>query len=253
MNKIDHFWNWARDADTGGRVMYLEGVIAESSWFDDDVTPAAFKEELFSGTGPISVYISSPGGDVVAASQIYTMLMEYPWDVTIKIHGIAASAASVVAMSGSRVLISPTGLVMLHNPFTVAIGDTEEMRRAIGLLDQVKESIINAYQLRTGLSRAKLARMLDAETWLSAHKAIELRFADGLLFEDRIRQPDDDDAHTSYTFSRRAVANSLLDRVRKRMPRDEPVPPKQPEPPKPEQPSGVPHETLSQRLLSLAR
>jgi ATP-dependent Clp protease protease subunit len=245
MHNINHFWNWARDEDTGERTLYLEGVIGESSWFDDDVTPAAFKAELFSGTGPISVWLSSPGGDVMAASQIYSFLMDYPWDVTIKIHGIAASAGSVVAMAGTRVLIAPTALLMLHRPFTVAIGDTDEMRRAMGMLDEVKESLINAYQLRTGLSHTKLSNMLDAETWLSANKAIEMRFADGLLFEERRYQPETGETGAAYMFSRRAVANSFLDRVRKRLPRDEP------KPPEPARPTGILQETLTKRLFSL--
>ena len=87
-------------------------VIAEESWFADDVTPAMFKEELYSGDGPITLHINSPGGDCIAASQIYTMLMEYPHDVTVQIDGMAASAASVIAMAGTRVQMSPTSMMM---------------------------------------------------------------------------------------------------------------------------------------------
>ena len=90
-----HFWNWVRNEDDT-RTLYLEGVIAEESWFADDITPAMFKEELFSGNGPITIHLNSPGGDCIAASQIYTMLMDYPGDVTIQIDGMAASAASVI-------------------------------------------------------------------------------------------------------------------------------------------------------------
>ena len=138
-----HFWNWVKNDDET-RTLYLEGVIAEESWFSDDITPAMFKEELFSGNGPITLHINSPGGDCIAASQIYTMLMDYPGDVTVQIDGMAASAASVIAMAGTRVCMSPTSMMMIHNPFTMAMGDTEEMRKAIQLLDEVKESIINA-------------------------------------------------------------------------------------------------------------
>ena len=149
-----HFWNWVRNEDDS-RTLYLEGVIAEESWFEDDITPAMFKEELFAGNGPIRIHLNSPGGDCIAASQIYTMLMDYPGDVTIQVDGMAASAASVIAMAGTHVTMSPTSLMMIHNPFTMAMGDTDEMRKAIQLLDEVKESIINAYQIKTGLSRAK--------------------------------------------------------------------------------------------------
>ena len=109
-----HFWNWVKNDDET-RTLYLEGVIAEESWFADDVTPAMFKEELFSGDGPITLHINSPGGDCIAASQIYTMLMDYPHDVTVQIDGMAASAASVIAMAGTHVHMSPTSMMMIHN------------------------------------------------------------------------------------------------------------------------------------------
>lgn len=202
------FWSWARDSDTGGRTLYFDGVIAEDSWFDDDITPAKFKSELFSGEGEVTIWLNSPGGDCVAASQIYAMLMNYKGSVTVKIDGIAASAASVIAMAGATVLMAPTALMMAHNPLTVAIGDSEEMKKAIAMLDEVKESIINAYEIKTGLSRAKLSQLMDAETWMNAKKAMELGFADGIL-EDEKRQK----VTETYAFSRRAVTNSLLDKV----------------------------------------
>lgn len=206
MNK---FWNWVRNEDS--RTLYLDGVIAEESWFDDDITPAAFKTDLLSGEGDITVWINSPGGDCVAASQIYSMLMDYKGSVTVKIDGIAASAASVIAMAGTTVLMAPTSLMMVHNPLTVAIGDSEEMKKAIAMLDEVKESIINAYEIKTGLSRAKLSHLMDAETWLSAHKAVELGFADDLLFsaQENPAPPEPE----SFAFSRRAVTNRLLNKL----------------------------------------
>ena len=142
-----HFWNWDSDEDTGVRTLYLDGTIADESWWDDEITPRMFKDELMSGDSDIVVWINSPGGDCVAASQIYAMLMDYPHEVTVKIDGIAASAASVIAMAGTQVLMAPTALMMIHNPLTVAIGDTEEMQKAIAMLDEVKESIINAYEI----------------------------------------------------------------------------------------------------------
>ena len=158
------------------RTLYLNGTIAEESWYEDDVTPKLFKDELMSGTGDITVFINSPGGDCVAAAQIYNMLMDYKGNVTVKIDGIAASAASVIAMAGTKVLMSPVSLMMIHNPLTVAIGVSEEMKKAIDMLSEVKESIINAYELKTGLSRAKLSHMMDSETWMNAQKALELGF-----------------------------------------------------------------------------
>ena len=140
--------------------------------------------------------------------------MDYKGNVTVKIDGLAASAASVIAMAGTEVLMSPTSLMMIHNPFTVAIGDSEEMQKAIGMLDEVKESIINAYEIKTGLPRDKLSQLMDAETWLNANKAVELKFADAIMFK-----AEDSKIENSYIFSRRAVANSLLDKLKKETPK----------------------------------
>lgn len=207
------FWNWTDQTETAERTLYLNGTIAEESWYDDDVTPKIFKEELVSGTGDITVWINSPGGDCVAAAQIYNMLMDYKGNVTVKIDGIAASAASVIAMAGTKVLMSPVSLMMIHNPLTVAIGDSEEMKKAIDMLSEVKESIINAYELKTGLSRAKLSHMMDSETWMNAQKALDLGFTDGILFQKNDSISDFSNAENSFTFSRRAVTNSLIDKI----------------------------------------
>ena len=224
------FWNWARDDNSGVRTLYLDGVIAEESWFDDDVTPKAFKAELTAGEGDLVIWLNSPGGDCIAASQIYTMLMDYKGKVTVKIDGIAASAASVIAMAGTTVQIAPTALMMVHNPLTVAIGDSEEMQKAIAMLSEVKESIINAYEIKTGQSRAKLSHLMDAETWLNAKKAIELGFADGILDDEKKRLQTED---FTYAFSRRAVTNSLLDKVKPKLPKQQ---------------TGTPIESLEKRL-----
>ena len=175
------------------RTLFLNGTIAEESWFDDDVTPQLFKDELNSGSGDITVWINSPGGDCVAAAQIYNMLMDYKGKVTVKIDGIAASAASVIAMAGTKVLVSPVSMLMIHNPATIAMGDTSEMQKTIDMLNQVKESIINAYELKTGLSRAKLSHLMDAETWMDANKAIELGFADELMKRTSLAFEEEDE------------------------------------------------------------
>ena len=136
--KTKKFWTWKNQAEgeeTTERVLELYGTIAEESWFDDDITPKMFRDELFSGTGDVTVWINSPGGDCVAASQIYSMLMDYKGNVTVKIDGIAASAASVIAMAGTKVLMAPTALMMIHNPMTMAYGDHEDMQKAIEMLN----------------------------------------------------------------------------------------------------------------------
>ena len=168
--------------------MFLNGTIAEESWFDDDITPQLFKEELMAGSGDITVWINSPGGDCVAAAQIYNMLMDYKGNVTVKIDGIAASAASVIAMAGTKVLVSPVSMMMIHNPMTVAMGDTAEMQKAIEMLGSVKDSIINAYEIKTGLSRTRLSHLMDTETWMDAGKAVELGFEAEVLKHAEVQE-----------------------------------------------------------------
>lgn len=206
MNK--KFWNWVKNED--GRTLYLDGAIAEETWYGDEVTPKQFKSELLSGSGDITIWINSPGGDVFAASQIYNMLMDYKGKVTVKIDGLAASAASVIAMAGGEVLISPVAMLMIHNPMTIAFGDSEEMSKAIAMLSEVKESIINAYELKTGLSRAKLAHLMDAESWFNAKKAVELGFADSIMFSEKSENVPDNEG---IIFSKMTVTNSLLSKL----------------------------------------
>ena len=200
-------------------MLELYGTIAEESWFDDDITPAQFKEELFAGSGPVTVWINSPGGDCIAASQIYTLLMDYPGNVIIKIDGIAASAASVIAMAGTSVLMAPTSLMMIHNPMTAAFGSKDEMEKAIEMLEEVKESIINAYELRTGLSRARISHLMDSETWMNANRAIELGFADGMLTDEKITAE-----MPAFEFSDRAVEMALINKITQKTRQEKPVP-----------------------------
>ena len=201
------FWNWVRN-EGEKRILLLDGEISDETWWGDEITPQMFRSELNAAEGDIDLWINSPGGDCYAAAQIYNMLMEYKGNVNVKIDGIAASAASVVAMAGSTVEISPLGMLMIHNPMTVSIGDTHEMERTITFLSEIKESIINAYELKTGLSRAKISRLMDAETWMNAKKAVELGFADSVLYENREHLTSA--AADGLIFSRAAVTNSLL-------------------------------------------
>ena len=190
------------------RDLDINGTIAEESWFDDEITPEMFRQELFSSRGRINLWINSPGGDCIAASRIYSMLMDYPDEVIVIIDGIAASAASVIAMAGTKVLMAPTALMMIHNPATSAFGDYRDMNKAIDLLNEVKESIINAYQLKTGMSRTVISHLMDAETWMNANKAIEMKFVDGLLEDEKktVIQP-------AYAFSSREFVSKLLNKI----------------------------------------
>jgi len=208
------FWNWKQiknetsEDEVIERVLEFYGTIAEESWFDDDITPAMFRDELFSGSGPVTIFLNSPGGDCFAASQIYTALMEYKGPVTVKIDGIAASAASVIAMAGTEVLMAPTSMMMIHNPATIAMGDHKDMEAAIDMLSEVKESIINAYELKTSQSRKILSKMMDEETWMNAKKCVEMGFADGMIEDSKKTAPED-----AYSFSASIADKVLINKI----------------------------------------
>ena len=247
------FWNWVKNEGEleSTRTLFLNGEISDETWYGDEVTPQLFKDELNADSGDITVWINSPGGDVFAAAQIYNMLRDYKEHVTVKIDGLAASAASVIAVAGDTVLVSPVAMMMIHNPATIAMGNTKDMEAAIAMLNEVKESILNAYVDKTGLSRNKLSKMMDDETWFNAKKAVELGFADKVLFAaeekkkpEEEQDPDEKEGKKSeedgegdedekkkrfpfqnaYAYSRKSVADSFLNKVSDKAPEKATVP-----------------------------
>lgn len=219
------FWAWDIAEEN---LLRIDGAIAEESWFGDEVTPMQFKSELLQHAGDITVWLNSPGGDVFAAVQIYNMLKEHDGKVTVKIDSLAASAASVVAMAGDEVLISPAGLLMLHDPMSIAFGNEKELAACIDMLREVKEAILNAYELKTGAQRAKLSQFMANETWFSAKKAMEWGFCDSLLYT----QEKKSQAPEGFAFNTRALAFSVVNKLKGSVPK----------------PDGVPAEQLIQRL-----
>ena len=224
------FWNFIQNEDTSETELLFNGPISEDTWWGDEVTPALFRDELAKVSGNLTVWLNSPGGDVFAASQIYSMLKSHKGKVTVKIDGIAASAASVVAMAGDETLIAPTALMMIHDPSTCAMGNKADMEKAIILLDEVKESIINAYETKSHLSRNKIAKLMSDETWLNAKKAHEMGFMDGILFADNKKsipengdepdkkEPDEEktekeDSLTAMTYSKSKNLSAFLSKV----------------------------------------
>ena len=212
MNK---FWNWIRD-ETGERVLRLEGPIDNENFWGDEITPQMFRDELDAEEGDVTVWINSPGGNVFAAAEIYTMLKEYKGVITVKIASIAASAASVIAMAGDFVLMSPTGMLMIHDPMTMAMGNAKDMEKAIETLNEVKESIINAYAAKTGMRRSKISELMSNETWMNAKKALDYGFCDEILFEDK----EDENEETTISaavlpqaYSTRLMNTAILNRL----------------------------------------
>ena len=225
---MSKFWNWIPRTDNNdARELEINGVIADEVWWGDEVTPAEFKSELYAGNGDIVVWLNSPGGDVFAANEIYTMLVDYPGKVTVKITGIAASAATVIAMAGDTVLMSLPAMMMIHNPATIAYGDHNAMEKAAATLDEVREAIVNAYERKTGMQRAKLVRLMEEETWMNAKAAVENGFADGFI-EDEAKAPE------SYTFSENRMNTAIVNKLTADMKPPEPDPEPELEPTEPE-------------------
>jgi ATP-dependent Clp protease protease subunit len=168
--------------------------------------PNTFRQELAQHKGKnLTVWVDSIGGVVWAAAGIYNALKEHKGKVTVKIDGKALSAASIIAMAGDEVLMSPAAVMMIHNPWVRAAGDAAELRHMAGVLDEIKAAIVNAYELKTGRPRDEISRLMDEETWMSAQKAVELGFADGILYTEEASDQASARAAPVYSFSRLAV------------------------------------------------
>lgn len=233
------FWSFKNLAD-GETELRIEGEIVSDDndwlyeWFDvTHSSPNAFRQALNEHKGKnITVWIDSWGGDVFAAAGIYNALKEHKGQVTVKIDGKAVSAASVIAMAGDEVLMSPASILMVHNPWTMAVGEAKDMRHQANVLDEVKETIINVYQSKTKLSRSKISKLMDEETWMSARKAVADGFADGMLYAETTPEP----VQNAFSFSRLAIQNSadtamkrFFEHLQQMQPKTEPIqePPKQ--------------------------
>jgi len=184
------FWNVVEQAGKDPEIR-IEGVITMEQDFWEwlfgkkDRSMTAIEKELQALRGRnITVYINSYGGEVYAGALIYTALMEHDGKVTVKIPAVAASAASVIAMAGDVVLMSPTAIMMIHNPRTQAEGEAKDMLKAAQVLAEVKETIMSAYTAKTKRSREEIANLMDEETWMGVSKAKTLGFVDEAMFEE---------------------------------------------------------------------
>lgn len=215
------FWKFINKAATETEPesveLRIEGDIIDDDWAwvyelfgEKAASPNAFKEELKNHAGkPLTVWIDSYGGSVFAATGIYNALMEHKGSVTVKIDGKAMSAATIIAMAGGEILMSPTAIIMIHNPLTEASGYASDLRKTADILDEVKEAIMNAYQLKTGRGRAKLSALMDGETYMNAKTAIKEGFADGMLYADNEAPP------VEMSFSRHSITNSTNEAVKR--------------------------------------
>lgn len=173
------FWSF-RVGSEGAAELYLYGIIESQTWWGDEITPQTFKREMdaLGDISELNVYINSDGGDVFAGQAIHSMLKRHKAYVNVYIDGIAASIASVIAMAGDTVYMPRNSMMMIHSPWTMAKGNATDFRKLAEGLDVVCESMIAAYQEKSGVNREELLQMLNDETWLSAEKAVEQGFAD---------------------------------------------------------------------------
>jgi len=182
------FWRFvdAAESESGQAELELDGVISEYSWFEDDITPKMFKDELYAigQGGPVLLKVNSPGGDVIAASVMRSILSEYPGEITARVIGMAASAAVAVTTAAKTVQILDTAYMMIHDPAVVvflAMLDIETLGKLRDDLKNIKDGLVPTYAARTGLSEDKISRMMADETWMSARQAVEYGFADQVI------------------------------------------------------------------------
>ncbi|ADK13437.1 head maturation protease, ClpP-related [Clostridium ljungdahlii] len=188
MSKGKKFWtfNAKENSDEGELLLY--GDISDSTWWGDEITPKNFKEELDSlgDIKTLNVYINSGGGDVFAGQAIYSMLKRHSATVNVYVDGLAASIASIIAMAGDSVKMPKNAMLMVHNPWSYAMGNAKDFRKLADDLDKVRESMISVYEDKTGMEKESIVELLDAETWMTAEEAVEFGFADEIEEEKQV-------------------------------------------------------------------
>ena len=175
------FWQVKNEVNGKSEILLYGPIAGESSWWGDEVTPRSFAEDLESLNGKdVTVRINSSGGDVFAAHAIHNQLIAYKGKVTVVIDGLAASAATIIAVAGDRIIMPSNALFMIHNP-AIGLSDyysAEELAQAVEALNAIKASIVAAYRKRCKVSTEELAAMMDAETWMGAAECLEKGFVD---------------------------------------------------------------------------
>ncbi len=188
------FWRFRNAAEGEEPEMELYGFISEYSWWGDEVTPKVFKDDLYKNGkgGPITIRLNSNGGDVIAASVMRSIISEYPGRVTVKVDGIAASAATVVAIAADVVMMQESAYFMIHDPAVALLAwlNIEDLAQLLDELKTIKAGIVDAYETRTGMSRDRIAKLMTAETWFSAREAKAAGFIDDVITVGKVASPD---------------------------------------------------------------
>lgn len=183
---MKRFWNLTTDESGGNTLEILHEIAQETGWWEDVTSSNSFRNSLMQCSGDMQVLINSPGGDVFAAADMYTALRQYAQEnghVTCVISGLAGSAASMVAMAGDTIKISPVGTIMIHNPWTGLSGNASELRQMADVLDTIRDGMVHAYMRKTGKSRAEIVDLMAKETWMNAEQAVADGFADEIMYD----------------------------------------------------------------------
>ncbi|MFD2385013.1 head maturation protease, ClpP-related [Paenibacillus xanthanilyticus] len=178
--KTTPIWNAKKVSNSTAELTIYAPIEDEESWWYDSVSPKGVMRALkgMGNVSDITVRINSPGGSVFAGLAIYQYLKDHSAKVTVRVDGLAASAASIIAMAGDNIIMGTGAMIMIHNPWTIAMGEAKDFRETADVLDKIAESLISVYQERTGKEGDELKAMLDASTWLTADDAITKGFAD---------------------------------------------------------------------------
>lgn len=175
------FWEVRNEVNSNSEILLYGPIAGEKSWWDDKVTPKDFEADLESlGNKPVTVRVNSPGGDVFAAHAIFNMLKHYKGSVTVVIDGLAASAATIIAMAGDKIVMPSNSLMMIHNP-AIGLNDyysASDLQSVMDALGKIKDSIIAAYRTKCKCTAEEITAMMDAETWLNAEECLEKGFCD---------------------------------------------------------------------------
>lgn len=171
------------------RTISVYDVIGYDYWTGEGVTAKRISAALRSmGKGPVTVNVNSPGGDMFEGLAIYNLLREHDGEVTIKVIGLAASAASVIAMAGDTVQIARAGFLMIHNAWVIAVGNRHDLAEVAATLKPFDDAMASIYAARTGAEQKAMSKLMDAETWIGGESAVEDGFADELLPSDQVEK-----------------------------------------------------------------
>jgi ATP-dependent protease ClpP protease subunit len=191
LTKPSVFDKWAADAagvravERGDNVITMFDAVGEDYWSGGGVTAKKVAAQLRAiGDRPIEVQINSPGGDMFEGIAIYNVLREHPQEITVKVMGMAASAASIIAMAGDKIEIGAASFIMIHNCWVVAIGNRHDMQETSEWLEPFDQAMVDLYATRSGQDAKLIAKWMDSETFMSGSQAIERGFADSLLAAD---------------------------------------------------------------------